>query len=341
MTPTRHIVEPGGRGGVYHHAVGLAIASAGAGRAVVLHTASDAEDVGAPTVRTRACFWRFSGLQPRLLRRVAVTAGWLVVGVPLCAARFRPGDVVDIHGWFRPWLLAPLAMAARLRRCRLVLTPHNTFSRRARRSAERAMAWMARRADEVVVFSDHDLAALRAWGSQGIKAPLLAAPAKADPDLVARWRTRWRARGGVRRVVLFAGQIRPDKGLDALVRAAAGWEGDARLAVVGEDVGALRPALGVAGALGVALDVDEGYQPWPQFVAAVAAADVVVCPYRVASQSAILALARVLGRPTVATDVGGLGELATVTVPPHDVAALAAAVHGLLAAATPVDSPAG
>jgi glycosyltransferase involved in cell wall biosynthesis len=91
----------------------------------------------------------------------------------------------------------------------------------------------------------------------------------------------------------------------------------------------------------VSLVVDEGYLPLDRFVAAVAAADVVACPYRVGSQSAVLALAHALGRPTVATDVGGLPELASVVVEPEDPAALAQGIEEALRTTTvpPVRRP--
>jgi glycosyltransferase involved in cell wall biosynthesis len=126
--------------------------------------------------------------------------------------------------------------------------------------------------------------------------------------------------------VLFAGQIREDKGLDVLVRAAALAVQPLAVAVVGEDVGALARARQLAAELGVELVVDEGFQPLDRFVAALAAADVVVCPYRVSSMSAVATMARALGRPTVVTDAGGLPEVGTAVVPPDDPAALAEAV---------------
>ena len=58
----------------------------------------------------------------------------------------------------------------------------------------------------------------------------------------------------------------------------------------------------------------------------------VVCPYSRASQSGILALAGQLGVPSIASDVGGLRELATAVVPRDvDAAELARAVDTLLA----------
>lgn len=327
MTATVHVVEPGGHGGVYQHAAAVAAALDERGVPVVLHTAVDAEG---PFPRT-PCFWPFPTTRPAALRRARVAAAWLGLGVPSCVAGVGPGDVVHAEGWFRPAFFVPLVLAARRRGARVVFSPHNTFSRRARPSEERIVGWMARRSAAVLTFSDHDRRRVEAWGARAVHVPLLVRPPRPSPDLVAAWRRRWQA--GT--VVLLAGQLRPDKGLDLLVRAVARRPG-LRLAAVGQDLGALGPARRLAADLDVPMDVDEGYQPLDRFVATLAAADVVACPYRVASQSAVLALAAALGRPTVATDVGGLAELASVTVAPGDPDALARGIGQALRAPAPI-----
>ena len=334
MTATVHIVEPGGRGGIRQHAAAVAAAVDQAGATVVLHTAAGAEDVPLPaTVARRVCFWPFPSVRPRFLRRAAFVAGWLAAGVPGCLARVRPGDIVHVEGRFRPLLLVPLVAGTRMRRCRVGFSPHTTFSRRAgyRGRAEQGLVrWLAHHVDAVFALSDHDRAVMAGWGISAVRVPLAVGDLAMRPDraLVQAWRHRW----GGRPVVLFAGHLRIDKGLDLAVAAAAQWEPDARLAVVGEDLGVLAAAVRKAAAGGVELVVDEGYQPLDRLVAAIAAADVVICPYRVASTSAVLALAAALGRPTVATDVGGLADVATVTVSPDaDAGALAAAVDKALA----------
>lgn len=332
MTPTLHVVEPGGQGGVHQHAASLAAAVAGRGVAVVLHSAADAEEPPdrAGGVVRRTCLWRFGGLRPAPLRKAALAGGWVAIGVPACLARVRPGDVVHVEGWFRPVLLLPLVLGARLRRARVVLVPHNTFSRRGRAGEERLFRWMSRRADAVLAFSDRDRRRIESWAATTtVGVPMMFGPLPVDLDLVARWRERWDVADD-QRVVLLAGQVRADKGPDLLVRAAAHWEGRLVPAVVGQDLGALGAARRLAAELDVALRVAEGYQPIEQFVAALYAADVVVCPYRVSSQSGVLAMAAALGLRTVATDVGGLPELATVVVPPNDPVALAEGVERVL-----------
>jgi glycosyltransferase involved in cell wall biosynthesis len=342
MTPTVHVVEPAGSGGVYQHAASLAAALAEAGVPVLFHTAAGAEGGPADAVPRHACFWHFRGVHPNAIRRAAVAAGWLGAGVPSCLARFRRGDVVHVEGWFRPVLLLPLVLGAKARGCLIGVSPHTTFNRRGRREEEWLMGRMARTADVVFAFSARDRRRLGAWGVTAVQVPMVLDPAQPRAELVDGWRRRWRVRAddkGGRRVILFAGQLRTDKGLDLLVRAAAGWPENLVLALVGEDHGALATAQRLAEALGVSLEVDEGYQPVERFVAALAAADVVVCPYRRSSQSAILVMAAALGRPTVVTDVGGLPELGTVVVPPDDSAALSAGIERALAASAAMPAP--
>jgi hypothetical protein len=76
-----------------------------------------------------------------------------------------------------------------------------------------------------------------------------------------------------------------------------------------------------------------GFVELPAFVAAVAAADVVVVPSALASQSGVLAVARLLGVRTLAANVGGMPELATATFAAGDPSDLDRALDALLAGA--------
>jgi glycosyltransferase involved in cell wall biosynthesis len=260
-----------------------------------------------------------------VLRKAAIAGAWLVVGVPSCLARVRSGDVVHVEGRFRPALLLPLVLGARVRRARVVFAPHTTFSRRTRRGEERLVRWMSRRADTVLAFCEPDRRRIEGWGARAVAVPMMFGPLPVDAKLVARWRERWAVPVG-QSVMLFAGQLRADKGPDLLVRAGALSEERLVPAFVGEDHGALGPVRRLAADLDVPLRVSEGYHPIDEFLAALCAADVVVCPYRLSSQSGVLAVAAALGLRTVATDVGGLPELANVVVPPEDPGALARGV---------------
>jgi glycosyltransferase involved in cell wall biosynthesis len=311
-----HLVDPSGEGGVYHHTVAVARALAAEGVAVELQTVDRPEDVGEMEgVVRRTCLWRFRRFRPRVLRRGLLVASWLSAGLPACLSRVGRDDVVHVQGWFRPVLFVPLFAGLRLRRPRTIAySPHLTYSRPGRRRDEAMVRWMV---------------ALVPFPMPGTTP---------SADAVERWRRRWRTAAAAP-VVLFAGQLRPDKGLDLLVEAMGRLEGEAILAVVGDDLGAGQAARRRAEELGVLAVWDIGYQPFSEFAAAVAAADVVACPYRAASQSAVLALATALGRGIVATDVGGLPERATVVVPPEDPTALAGGLRRALERGAQVPNP--
>jgi glycosyltransferase involved in cell wall biosynthesis len=137
-------------------------------------------------------------------------------------------------------------------------------------------------------------------------------------------------------LVLFFGFVRPYKGLidliDALPQARLALPG-LRCLVAGEF---WEPAGGYqsrAEELGVAdaLRIDEGYVPNEAVADYFAAADVVVLPYREATQSAVAPMALAAGRPVIASRVGGLPDLIRdgytgLLVPPRDPRALAGAI---------------
>jgi glycosyltransferase involved in cell wall biosynthesis len=336
-----HLVDPSGEGGVYHHTVAVARALAAEGVAVELQTVDRPEDVGEMEgVVRRTCLWRFRRFRPRVLRRGLLVASWLSAGLPACLSRVGRDDVVHVQGWFRPVLFVPLFAGLRLRRPRTIAySPHLTYSRPGRRRDEAMVRWMVRQADVACVFTEWDRRRVETWRARKVALVPFPMPGTTpSADAVERWRRRWRTAAAAP-VVLFAGQLRPDKGLDLLVEAMGRLEGEAVLAVVGDDLGAGQAARRRAEELGVLAVWDIGYQPFSEFAAAVAAGDVVACPYRAASQSAVLALATALGRATVATDVGGLPERATVVVPPEDPTALAGGLRRALERGAQVPNP--
>ena len=117
-----------------------------------------------------------------------------------------------------------------------------------------------------------------------------------------------------RRVALFLGLIRPYKGVDLLIEAMARRpQGcDWLLVVAGEPWGELGSALqrqvrdlGIEDRVRMRL----GWVPEPEVPLLLAAADVVVLPYRSGSQSAVAPLALAASLPILSTRVGGLEEV--------------------------------
>lgn len=168
--------------------------------------------------------------------------------------------------------------------------------------------------------------------------PVLLAPLDASD------RERARRRLGVRagaRLALFAGHVRPYKGLDVLL---AAWQRAAlsplsALVIAGPSyIGHARLESKVRRLVrrrGVRL-IDR-YLPDDELRAWMAAADVLVLPYTRASQSGLAVAGAAAGMTIVASDVGGLGEqardLGAVLVEPGNVDSLAAVLSRLLGGA--------
>jgi glycosyltransferase involved in cell wall biosynthesis len=328
--PAVDLVELDGRGGPYQHTVALADALQRSGAKVVLHTATDAELV--PTSPVEVCRCMDWLRDVRFGRRTLVAARFLAVTVPHL---LRRRGVLHIQGPFKPALLAFALGAGRLRGRRVVFSPHNTFSRHGRAVESRLVALCTRLAHATIVFSSADARVVAGWGATPVVSPLLQHQPRIDPTQVEAWRDDWAAAP----VVLFAGQVRPDKRLDVVIEASRLWKRARRLAIVGKDLGDAERCRRVAERVGADPAWSLGYLGLEDFAAAMVAADVVVCPYARASQSGILALAGQLGLPSVASDVGGLRELATSVVPRDvDAAGLARAIDEVLVARPARDS---
>ncbi len=138
-------------------------------------------------------------------------------------------------------------------------------------------------------------------------------------------------------VLLFFGYVRRYKGLDVLIEAfaiARSQRPALFLLIAGEfyeDEAKYRRQIA---ALGVedAVKVVNAYIPNEEVGMYYSAADVVVLPYREATQSGILATAYTFQRPVIATAVGGLQELVEegktgLIAPPEDPHQLAATIN--------------
>lgn len=135
--------------------------------------------------------------------------------------------------------------------------------------------------------------------------------------------------------LLYFGLVRRYKGVDVLLRAlpAVARARDVRLVVAGEfwdpvsDYTALIDELSIGGHV----DLRPGYVPEADLMKLLGEADLVVAPYRAATQSGAVELAFGAGLPVVASRVGGLADQVEhgvngLLVPPDDPEALASAV---------------
>lgn len=139
-----------------------------------------------------------------------------------------------------------------------------------------------------------------------------------------------------RPLLLFAGFVRPYKGLDLLLEAlpAVLAVQPVHVLVAGEfwqTSESYRRQIEETG-IEDAVTLIDSYLPNEVLAACLQRADVVVLPYRHATQSGIIQLAFGQKKPVITTDVGGLSEVVEdgktgLIVPPEDPEALAAAIN--------------
>ncbi len=328
-----HLVEPGGRGGVFNHSVQVAAGLTDLGVPTVVHTATDCDQGPPQVILCRCVTWqRASGR--RAVRRSVTAARFLAGTLPHLIRVVDPLDVVHVQGLFA---LTPEVIAvARSRGATVVASPHNTFRRAGAPGTRRALSSMVRRAHHVLVYSAADLAAVRSTAPDAAQVPLVQWTPPPPAAQVRRWRARLDPHG--RPLALMPGQVRADKNPDLFVHTLAlmpDWHG----AIVGDDLGPGRELDRLVAQTRAPVTTAYGYLDVTGFTALVAAADVVVAPYAVASQSGVLAVAANLGVPTAAVRVGGLHELATAVAADHRPESIRDAIAAAArAGAVPVDT---
>lgn len=137
-----------------------------------------------------------------------------------------------------------------------------------------------------------------------------------------------------RPLLLFCGLVRPYKGLDVLLDALALVKQPVHLLVAGEfwqgGRASYQEQINRLGLTNCVTIIDE-YLPDELLAACIDRANVVVLPYRSATQSAVVQTAFGRGKPVITTDVGGLAEVVEngrtgLVVPPENPPALAEAV---------------
>lgn len=243
--------------------------------------------------------------------------------------------------WWHPYFAASfgaIAFAARARGARVVFVCHNVLPHESS-PVDRILAGAAyRTADRFVVHADAERARL----AELLSAPEVGVHPHPVYDLfetdepIARWVAKESLGLEAERVVLFFGLIRRYKGLDLLLEAMPRIQAEtgAHLYIAGEcyeelsDYEAQIERLKLADAV----TLDARYVANEEVPRLMAAADVVVLPYRHATQSGIVQVAYACGRPVITTAVGGLPDVVWdgetgLLVPPEDSDAIADAVR--------------
>ena len=247
---------------------------------------------------------------------------------------WAPGAV--ILKWWIPFFAPAFASSVgplRRRGTRVVLVCDNLVPHERRPFDGALTRWMLRNSDGYLVMSESvekDLDRLK----PGAPRRRVLHPLYAQFDRGRHTRESARAALGVSGdVALFFGYVRRYKGLDTLLAAwpAVQSRSPATLLVAGEFYEDEAPIQTLAKAAGDSVRMISRYIPDDEVEALFKAADVVVLPYRSATQSGVTHVAYALGVPVITTDVGGLSETVVpgetgLVVPPEDPAALAGAI---------------
>lgn len=159
---------------------------------------------------------------------------------------------------------------------------------------------LIRYADQIVTFSRHVANSLTS-GPDAVRCPVVSLT---HPPFIGGATTAPFAHEGAPRILMF-GRLLPYKGLDLLAAALPQVGRTIECCVVGQgpDSPELRALSGLPH-----VSVENRWVPEDELPQLVAWADIVVLPYREASQSGVGALAIASGRYVVATRVGGLIE---------------------------------
>jgi glycosyltransferase involved in cell wall biosynthesis len=224
------------------------------------------------------------------------------------------------------------------RRPKLVLTAHDILPREPRLGQLAAQRRLYERFDAIVVHSETGRDRLLELGVNPDRVHVIPHGALTHLAEPASPRVGGLPSDTAGPVALFFGLLRPYKGLDVLVRAWRGADGEgmgiegAELWIVG------MPRMDIAKLMA---DAPPGVHFVPRFVpdaelpAYFDRAALVVLPYLEADQSGVLYTALAFGKPLLLSDVGGFPEVAATraarTVPVGDPTALSAALRELLA----------
>jgi glycosyltransferase involved in cell wall biosynthesis len=314
------MVEQGGRGGEADYTDLLTHALGAEGWRVELATAADHRYAASDHVSVHSVFHYVRGdtslgraLRRCHLGRIANGLRFLAA-LPRLVRLSRRAEIVHVQGWE----FVPLGVVAvsclRLARAPVVQTWHNTFERgdSLARVHRLARALLARLTARTIVHTEADVARLPQW----MRGRTVVIPHGDYGELArvgtAADRAAAREELGLQAdlpATLLFGQLRPDKGLDDLLRAASAVP-DLQVIIGGQELGALAAARArledpqLAGRV----SIREGFLDMDEAAKLFAATDTVAFPYRQASQSGVLLLAYGFRRPAIVYPVGGLTE---------------------------------
>lgn len=319
----RHVVEPGGRGGVYQHVLGTLQQEEGR---YVLHTARDAE-LSPELVNVQYCrCMRWQRRGPRAVR-IIVSLLWVLFRLnPHLGMVASRGVAFELQGQYGLGAHALTMLTLRLRGAKVVYAPHNLFSRSGITTERLALKISTALASSLIVYHQRQE---NAFPGRSVEVRRLWQYMPTPSQTTIR---AWNSKLESRRFVLFMGQLREDKRPGILVEAAMRADNSPLLVFLGEDKGSGDELKRALGSSKVDFILEMRYAALDELVYLAERAEAVICPYSQASQSGVAALANQLGTKVIASDEGALALQADVVlVGDHDEAVrqLASLLDGL------------
>ncbi|HUJ48891.1 MAG TPA: glycosyltransferase family 4 protein [Bryobacteraceae bacterium] len=253
------------------------------------------------------------------LRRIVKALGYPVgLWRTWRALRLQPPGILHVQWSLVPLLDTVLIRTLRAQGWRVVYTAHEVVSEIGRPLKRWQFGRIYREADAVVVHTPGLARKLRDWVGPGlgevrvIPEGISTFPLAPDVDQKRAREVLGLQPGGP--VLLFFGLLKPNKGLDYLLRA---WRRvveefpEARLLIAGEVMLPLGSIAGLIRALkiGDSVTLRPGYVPQSEVQYLFCAADAVVLPYVRITTSSVVPLAYRFARPVIATSAGALHEL--------------------------------
>jgi glycosyltransferase involved in cell wall biosynthesis len=307
ITLRASLIEPGGRGGVFQHVLALATYLESKGVSVTIHTARDLEIPYIDSVRICCCF-QWNSRKGGFVSKSHFLLLFLIRTLPHLLWSSRK-SIVNIQGLFRYNLYFSYFLLLKIFRRSIIFTPHNLFLRYEDTGLNRAILnFTLRKSNSVTVFNDGDNALASVLNKKCFKVPLLQYVPKLPEEQLENWSKKM---NNPRPKLMLLGQIRHDKGVLDAIMVAKELRKECDLYIVGEDKGAVSDGMNLANELGVEVNWIVEYLPINDFIACLLQADLLIFPYKIASQSGVMSIANSLKVPTLAFPVGGLVEYAS------------------------------
>lgn len=301
-----HLVEFGGRGGVFQHTLALAQRLGRRGFDVIVHTAKNPELN--PTNAT-VCFCFDWQREKYFLRNFAILRFFIFRTLPHLM-HLRHGEVVWVQGIFKTPLTLMLIMCLRLCQQKVAFSPHALRARGRGFLGNLFLNLSIRMSNVVIVYNSKDKDSLDSKNIKNLSVHLY----QYVPDDYQPFKTQWNNLLDQEKIKIGCiGQLRIDKNY-ALVISVADFLG-AQAVIVGEDVGAATRILEILESSQGNHFYREEYLSIESLVGLLSTLDVVMLPYNFASQSGIAEISSILGVPVVSRDQGALGEQSAHVLP--------------------------